>query len=180
MFLYKVPEKSPSQRLFRILGLGTIILLTVILIISLYDPTGLSDSTRQTIGGVAGAIVLVSVVGAIMFSAKLGMWKLKRTIQIQLSDDKISQLREGSPAVEMPLKQIQSLHEHRGWLIVRGGGNPNSIAIPSEVENFQELKQRLTSYCALTTLKTKMHPLSYLPIALAIASTSSCSLLMPL
>jgi len=96
------------------------------------------------------------------------MWKLKRTFQFQLSDDGIFQMREGSPTVGMPLRQIESLREYRGWLVIRGGGQADPIAIPSEVENFEQLKQRLTSYCALTTLKTKISPLSYLPFALAI------------
>jgi len=168
MVLYKVSAKDPNQRLFRIFAWGAIILLTGILAISLYDPTELSDSARRTIGGAAVVLVLISIAGAVVFSARRGMWKLKRTFQFQLSDDGIFQMREGSPTVGMPLRQIESLREYRGWLVIRGGGQADPIAIPSEVENFEQLKQRLTSYCALTTLKTKISPLSYLPFALAI------------
>jgi len=168
MVLYKVSAKDSNQRLFRIFAWGAIILLTGILAISLYDPTELSDSARRTIGGAAVVLVLISIAGAVVFSARRGMWKLKRTFQFQLSDDGIFQMREGSPTVGMPLRQIESLREYRGWLVIRGGGQADPIAIPSEVENFEQLKQRLTSYCALTTLKTKISPLSYLPFALAI------------
>src|SRR5712664_141692 len=168
MVLYKVSAKDSNQRLFRIFAWGAIILLTGILAISLYDPTELSDSARRTIGGAAVVLVLISIAGAVVFSARGGMWKLKRTFQFQLSDDGIFQMREGSPTVGMPLRQIESLREYRGWLVIRGGGQADPIAIPSEVENFEQLKQRLTSYCALTTLKTKISPLSYLPFALAI------------
>ena len=168
MLLYKISAKDPNQRLFRIFSWGIIILLTGILALSLHDPTELSDSTRRTIGETAGALVLMSVAGAVVFSAKGGMWKLKRTFQFQLSDDNIFQIREGSPTVEIPLRQIESLREYRGWLVIRGGGQTDPIAIPTEVENFEQLKQRLTTYCTLTTPEKKIPPLSYLPFALAI------------
>ena len=170
MTLYKIPAQDPSQRLFRIFSWGIIILLTGILALSLYDPTELSDSTRRTIGGAAGALVLISIAGAIMLSAKGSMWKLKRAFQFQLSDDKIVQMREGSPTVEMSLTQVESLHEYHGWLIVRGGGPTRQLAIPFEIDGFEELKGKLAAHCAVMRLKTKISILSFVPLVLAVGA----------
>jgi hypothetical protein len=167
MTSYKLPVQSPNQRPFRILGWGAIILLLGILFFSLYDPPELSDSIRRTVGWAALTVVMISIAIAALLSSREGLWKPKRTFQFQLSDDKLLQLREGSPTTEMPLTRIESIQEYRNWLIVRGGEPTQQIAIPVEVEAFQELKRKLATYGTASPLKTKSSPLWLLQLAVA-------------
>jgi hypothetical protein len=168
MTSYRVSAKDPNQLLFRISSCCSIILLAGVLALSLYDPPGLSDSTRRTIGIATGALVLTSVAGAYAFSAKGGMWKLKQSSQIQLSDDTITLVREGQPSVEIPLTQVEELHEAAGWLFVRGGEPRRHMAIPVEIEGYEELKGKLAIHRNVTPLKTKIPPLFFLPFVLTI------------
>lgn len=170
MTLYQVSSKDPNELLFRISSRASIFLLASILALSLYDPAGLSDTIRRTLGITAGVLVASSIAGALVFSAKGGIWKLKRAFQFQLSDGSIFQIREGYPTVEIPLTQVEAIQEFRGWLIVRGGAPRRHIAIPVEIEGFEELKGKLATYCAVTPLRTKISPLFFLPFVAAIVA----------
>jgi hypothetical protein len=170
MTLYQVSSKDPNELLFRISSSASILLLASVLALSLYDPAWLNDTTRRTLGITAGALVLISIVGALVFSAKGGIWKLKRTFQFQLSDGSIFQIREGYPTVEVLLEQVEAIHESHGWLIVRGGTPRRHIAIPVEIEGFEELKGKLAAHCAVTPLRTKISPLFFLPFVAAIVA----------
>jgi hypothetical protein len=110
MTLYQMPAESPYERPFRIFGWSSILALLGICLFSIYEPQGLSHFTNVALAWVAGAIVLTAVVLGTVLSTKEGLWKLNRTYQVELSDGKIIQTRAGSPSVEIPLNQIESLH----------------------------------------------------------------------
>ncbi|HVS75058.1 MAG TPA: hypothetical protein VHE23_06495 [Candidatus Acidoferrales bacterium] len=163
MTLYEVPAESPYKRPFRILAGATIFLLVAMLLIAVYDPPELSDGTRKALGWVSAAIVLASVLGAMWLSTRQGLWKLQRECQVELSDTKISQRRAGSPVVEIPLNQIQSLFEGHGWLVVGGGEPTRKLVIPLDITGIEELKRELTQHGTVLPLKIKLSPLSLLP-----------------
>jgi hypothetical protein len=133
MTLYEMPAANPYNRPFRILAGATIFLLVAMLLIAAYDPPELSDGTRKALGWVSVAILLASVSGAMWLSTSQGLWKLQRDCQVELSDTKISQRHAGSPVVEIPLNQIQSLFEGHGRLVVRGGEPVKQIEIPLDI-----------------------------------------------
>ncbi len=117
-----------------------------------------------------GAIVLFSVVGAYVLSAKEAMWKVKSASEWELTGEKIIQRQEDGTAIEVPLVQIESLHEYRGWLIIRGGEPTRQIAVPQEINDFEELKRELTAYRTVVPLKLKISPFTFLPALLLIAA----------
>jgi hypothetical protein len=170
MTVYEVPPNSPYQRQFRFLGWGAIVVLLGILLFSIYEPAGLSDSVGHAIGWLAGAIGLAAGVGATILAIKEGTLKLLRRLRFDISDGKIIQTREESASIEIPLDQIDSLHQYRSWLLVRGGIPKRQIAIPREITGFDALKRELLAHCTLTPLKVKIYPLSFLPLVLMIVA----------
>lgn len=102
MKLYKARTGSPNQQLFRIVGYGAIVGLLGILLFSLYEPEGVSDSTRHAIGWVAGAMVLLSIAGACVLAAREGTWKVKSACEWELTGEKIIQ----GKAMEQRLKYL--------------------------------------------------------------------------
>lgn len=168
--LYIVPGDTANWRTFRILGWGAIILLLGICIVSIYEPMELRDSVRRVLAWTAGAIVLSVVVLAMVLSSRGGLRKLKEGYQFELSDGKITQRREGQQTVEIPLAQIESLHEYRSWLVIRGAQPARQITIPLEVNGFEELKRELTAYRAVTPLQAKIRLFSFFPLVLLIVA----------
>ena len=167
---YSLPAKDPNQRLFRIAAFGIVFLLSIIFFIAAHDPDGLSDQARKTIGGIAFGAVFVSIVGAMVFSAKGGMWNLQRKFRFEITDDRLFQFREGFPAVEISLTEIASLLETGDWLIVDGGSPNSRITIPSRIEGFEELKQRLSAHCAPRPLQKRFPFLACILVALGLSA----------
>jgi hypothetical protein len=155
MTLYLSQEPRTYQRRFRIFGLASILLLLGICLFSFYEPQGLSHSMNVALAGAAGAIVLGTIVLALFMSAKNAMWKAKHTFQWELDSERIIQRHESGRTREIPLVRIESLNDYRGWLIVKGGEPLERIAVPSDVDGFEELKRSLGAHCAITPLKTK-------------------------
>src|SRR2546422_126256 len=119
MSLYRIPDDTANWQTFRILGWGAAILLLGICIVSIYEPMELGDSARRVLAWTAGAIVLSVVVLAMVLSLQGGLRKLKEGFQFELSDGKITQRREGQQTVEIPLAQIEGLHDYHGWLVIK-------------------------------------------------------------
>jgi hypothetical protein len=155
MTLYMSQEPRTYQSRFRIFGAASILLLLGICLFSFYEPPGLSHSMNIALAGAAGAIVLGTIVVTFFMSAKNAMWKAKHTFEWELDSKKVIQRHEGGRTREIPLVRIESLNDYRGWLIVKGGEPLEQIAIPSDVDGFEELKRALAAYCAITPLKTK-------------------------
>src|SRR5437667_5251187 len=140
MTLHQVPKHSPYQRTLRILSGGAIFSLLGILLFSFFEPAGLSDLIAHSIGWAAVAIMVASVLSLTLLSVKEATWKLKRKINLEMSDGKIIQSSDDGVAVEIPLNNIKSLHEYRGSLLIKGGEPVRQISIPREVDNFEVLK----------------------------------------
>jgi len=66
------PSKDSYGALFRIVGTLAVLALLGILCVSIWQPSGLSDQTRQLIAWAAGGIVLGVVVIGVYVSYKLG------------------------------------------------------------------------------------------------------------
>jgi hypothetical protein len=142
--------------------------LLAILLFSVSEPAGLTDSVAHKVGWLAGAIVLAECVGATVLTIREGTLKLLRKFRFEFSDSKIIRTREESPSIEIPLDQIESLQEYRGWLVVRGGNRRRQITIPREITGFDVLKRELVARCELNPLKVKAHPSSFLPLVLMV------------
>ena len=161
-----MPAQSPYERPFRIFSWVAVILLLIILCISIWTPAGLSDETRKMLAWVASAIVLAGVVLGYWLAFKGGLWKLKQSCRIEVSDGKLIQSRSGSPAIEIPLDQIASLEQSRGgWLIIRGCQPERRIAVPSEIVGFEDLKRELSANRTVSPPKIKRSPWLFLPSA---------------
>jgi hypothetical protein len=170
MTVYEVPPNSPYQRQFRSIGRGAIVVLLGILIFSVYEPAGLSDSVGHAIGWIAGAFVLATCAGAAVLAIEEGKIKSLRRLRFEIFDGKIVQTGEESTRIQIPLDQIDSLYEYRGRLLVRGGDPRRQIAIPREVKDFDVLKSELLAHGALTPHKAKFHPWSILPLVLLLVA----------
>jgi hypothetical protein len=81
---------------------------------------------------------------------------------IQSSDD--------TAAVEIPLNNIESLHEYRGGLLIRRGEPRQQISVPREINDFEVLKRELASYHPITVFKAKGYPFSFLSVILMIVA----------
>lgn len=165
-----MPAESPFKRPFRILAGGAIFFLIAMLLIAVYDPPELSDGTRKALGWVSVAIVLATVSGAMWLSTRQGLWNLQRNCRVNLSDGKISEIRAASPVVEIPLNQIQSLHEGHGWLVVRSGEPVKQIAIPLDIGGIDELKRELAQFATVAPLKFKRSPSAFVSPVLGIVA----------
>jgi hypothetical protein len=170
MTVYEMPRGSPYQRQFRFLGWGAVIVLLGILLFSMDEPAGLSPSAGHVMGWLAGAIVLGAVVGATVLAGKEGTWRLLRKLRFEISDGRIIRFDEASSSIEIPLEQIEYLHEYGGWLLVGGGTPRRQITIPKKINGFDLLKRELAQHCTLTLVKVKVHPLLFLPLVLMIVA----------
>jgi len=169
MPIYKMPGRSPNQTAFRMFSLTAILLMVGLFLFSRYEPEGIRDSTSRAIGSAAMVTLGLLVIVAFILAAKEGTWKLKRTLQIELSDGKLTRKMEGSPTIEIRLTRIRTISEYSGGLIIRGEEPGRRIVVPQEVNDFELLKTELRPYCALTPLKLRLLPLTFLPLALTIA-----------
>jgi len=168
MALYQIPNDSPYQRTLWNLSGAAIFSLLGILLFSFFKSAGLSDSVAHSIGWAAGVIMVASVLGLTLLSVKDTTWKLKRKLRLEVSDGKIIQSSDDTEAIEIPLNNIESLHEYRGWLLIRGVEPGRQISIPKEIDEFETLKRELTSYHPVIVAKAKVFPLSFLPFVLLI------------
>jgi hypothetical protein len=170
MALYQVPKHNPYQRTLRILSGGAIFSLLGILLFSLFEPAGLSDSIAHSMGWAAGVIMVASVLGLTLLSVKEGTWKLKRKLRFEVSDGKIIQSSDDFAAVEIPLNNIKSLHEYPGGMLIRGGEPRRQISVPREINDFEALKRDLTSYHPITVLRAKLYLFSFLAVIFMIVA----------
>jgi hypothetical protein len=170
MALYQLSKHNPYQRTLRIVSGGAIFSLLGILLFSLFEPAGLSDSIAHSIGWAAGTIMVISILGLTLLGVKDATWKLKRKLSFELSDERIIQRSDAAAAIEIPLNNIESLHEYRGLLLIRGGEPRQQISVPREIDDFEVLKRELTSYHPITVFKAKVYPFSFLPVILMIGA----------
>jgi hypothetical protein len=130
---------------------------------SIYEPQGVSRSTNVTLAFLMGAIALGVIGYGLSQSFKEAMCKAKKAFQWELTDDKIIQSHEDGRTVEIPLSEVKSLHEYHGWLLVSGGEPPKGITVPLDLNGYEQIKRELTAHCAVTPLKVRVSPFSYLP-----------------
>ena len=114
--------------------------------------------------------MVASVLGLTLLSVKDATWKLKRKLSFEVSDGKIIQSSDDAAAVEIPLNNIESVHEYRGLLLIRGGEPRKQISVPVEINGFEALKRELTSYHPLTVFRAKVYWSSFLPVALMVVA----------
>ena len=166
MTLYEMPTQSPYQRPFRNFAVVAMTLLLGILCIAIYEPTELSDESRRALAWMAGGIVVAAVVVGTRLGTKEGLWKLKQGYRVEVTDGRIIQRHPQSPTVEIPINQIDSLHESRGgWLIVRGGEPKRQVAVPSEIVGIENFKRELSANRTVSPLRFKVSPWRFLPSA---------------
>jgi hypothetical protein len=129
-----------------------------------------NDRTNHLIAWGAGAIVLFCVVAAYVVAPKLASRKFISAFEWELTDGKLIQRQEDSPTIEIPLTQIESISTFLGWLIVKGGTPTRQLAVPHEINDFEDLKSQLSSYHAVTPVKLWVSPFFLLLSGLLIAA----------
>src|SRR5438445_1223319 len=170
MALYQLSKHSPHQRTLCIFSGGAIFSLLRHSLIFPFRASRTHDSIAHSIGWVAGTIMVISIPGLTLLGVKDATWKLKRKLSFELSDERIIQRSDGAAAIEIPLNNIESLHEYRGLLLIRGGEPRQQISVPREIDDFEVLKRELTSYHPVTVFKAKVYPFSFLPVILMIGA----------
>lgn len=156
MPLYEMPAHSPYQKSFRPLAASVIVLLLIVLYISIWTPLSMGDEARKWLAWAAGALVIVAILASYWLSLKRGLWKSKQGLRIEISEGKLTQTRSGNLVAEIPLNQIASLHQGRGWLIVRGAHTDGEIAVPTNIVGFDELKREISAGHAIQPLRTRL------------------------
>jgi hypothetical protein len=175
MKLYKIQQRSPYVRRFRVFGGAIILMLLGTCCLALYDPLDLSDSIRRLLADFAiGAAGLV-IVAVAVFSYFEGLWKLKSRSEFEISPDKIIETRlEARSTLEIPLNNIKSMSQRSGWLVIDSADPPKRMMVPQEVDGFDELKAELSSHHELKSSDPTGSAWSFLPILLLIGA---CGLL---
>jgi hypothetical protein len=139
-----------------------------ILLVSLLDPPELSDAQRHLVGWTAIAILVAAILASFVMAGKSGLWKLRQTYLVELSDGKLIQTRPGWPTIDIPLAQIESMRLGNGWLIVNGGEPKRRILIPSTVGDFEGLQRELSVYGTIVPAHSRARLLSFMPLLLGI------------
>jgi hypothetical protein len=152
MRVYTVPSDRTTWPNFRIFAWGTVAFLSILWMVSYWS--GLGDSLGRVLAWAAALSVLGVIGFAFFVSSRYGLSTFVEKFQLEVSDGTITQRREGHPTVEMPLNQIESIHDFRNWLVIKSGEPPQEITIPSAVGGFEELKQELSAYRAIAPPKT--------------------------
>jgi hypothetical protein len=166
MSLYVMPTQNPYQRPFRILAGIAVSLLLAILCIATWTPEGLNNEIRQILAWIAGVIVVASIVVGSRLGLRQGLWKLKEGFGVEVSEGKLIQKPPGSAVVEISLDQISSLQQSRGgWLIVKGNGPKEQIAIPAEIVGLESLKREISANLTVSKLRITLSPWLFLPSA---------------
>ena len=163
MTIYSVPAVRPYQRPFRVLSWAAIVVLLGIWAFSAFEPADLSQSVNVSLALTMGAIALSVLVVGVTLAQKEGMWKVKHAYQWELTDEKLIQRHDDGNSAEIPLAQIQSLQEVRGWLQVRSPEPARGIAIPSDIDGFEEVRRVLAARCSTLPVRVRVPLLSYLP-----------------
>jgi hypothetical protein len=141
---YKVPRVSPYQRPFQLAGASVIAILVFAWLVSALDPPEVSDSIKHGLG----MLVLAALIAAIPAFTVLGglesEWKRKRSFSIEMSDDKITEKRDGALVVELPFYQILSVALSSGYLIITGGEPPRRLLVPKQIIDYEEFEHNLS------------------------------------
>lgn len=175
MTLYSIPASSPYQWAFRCMAVSAILLLLGALIVSLWPPINMTDRTLAILGCLAGALVLVSIVGAYRLGIRENLWKANRNCSWELTDSELIQRRPDSPMIEIPVDQITTIVQNRGrWLFIEGGEPRRRIVVPGFVIGMEELRRELSANREVAALKTG--PRSFLIPGLFLVA--SCFLLL--
>lgn len=170
MATYRLPAESPYTKPFRVFAAFAVASLLFILFVSIYDPPGLSDAGRHLIGWAAVAILGVAISASSVMAVKSGLWKLRKTYLVELSDGKLTQTRPGWPTLQIPLVQIESMRLGNGWLIVNGGEPKRRILVPAAVEDFDVLQRELSAYGTIIPIRPRERLLSFVPLIVGIAA----------
>ena len=148
-----MPQARKHDLSFPIFATGGI--LAGAILFSFFEPEGTSHSTNVVLAIIIGAIALGTVVCAYVLPYIDAMSRLKGSFEWELTNDKAVQRHGDGRAVEIALHDIKSLHEGRGWLLVTGGEPSKGIAIPSDVEGFEQIRRELTAHCVQPRVRVK-------------------------
>lgn len=111
--------------------------------------------------------VISAIVAALVLSEKMTMWRVKSTCQWELDEEKLVSRDDSGRTTEIALREIKSLRESPGWLVVYGGEPPRQINVPSQVNDFEDLKGNLIAHCSISTRKRRTFgSLRFAPFAL--------------
>ena len=155
MTIYQVSAKSPNQRYVRILGVVGITVMLGLWFISAHNPSSFKDSTNRFLGLFGLFVVLVAGAAAAVLSAREGLWKVKRSLRIEVSNEKIMEARDGGATTEIELRSIKDIYEYPRGLIIRATEGSKRVFVPREVVGFEELKQRLSAFSSIQPASTK-------------------------
>jgi hypothetical protein len=142
MKTYEVPVISPYQRPFWIAAASSVAAFLAIWAISALDPVYLPDSAAHPIGIIAVVVVFACILGAVIFGALEGEWKLKRRLSVTVSENSMVQKRDGK-TVDLSIDEIKSAFSFRGYLIIVGGEPSRRIIVPKAIIGYEEFRREL-------------------------------------
>lgn len=142
MRTYEVASVSPYQRPFRIAAASAVAAILAIWAISALDAAYLPDSVAHPIGVIGLIVICVCVLGGAIFGALEGEWKLKRRLTVTVSENRLVQIRNGK-AIDLPIDEIKSTVNFRGYLIVVGGQPPRRIVVPKAIIGYEDFRREL-------------------------------------
>lgn len=142
MRTYEVASVSPYQRPFWIAAASAVAAMLAIWAISALDPIYLPDSAAHPIGMIALLVTSAGILGAVIFGALEGEWKLKRRLSVTISENSMVQKRDGK-TVELSIDDIKSAFSFRGYLIIVGGEPSRRIIVPKAIIGYEEFRREL-------------------------------------
>jgi hypothetical protein len=92
---------------------------------------------------------------------------VKQGFTLEVTEGKLIQRRADS-IVEIPLREMDSLNEMYGWLVVKSG--EKQIMVPPGIGGFDYLKTQLAKHRPITPLKSKTRWLSWVSTIFMIAA----------
>lgn len=151
--IFSSPRRDSRTMLW--VSIPALVLSFIILFFIGYAPHSVVHRVGPPLVGVL-VLVVLSTLGTYIVMLRRKFERLRRDLTFVLEQDELVRKMPGRPDVRIPLLQIKSLYEPSGCLMVEGSDPPRRIAVPSKVENFEQLKAELLKYAPLSP-----PPLSY-------------------
>ena len=146
MTRYAVPPNT-NRKAFRVWASGSIGLMLLFLILSRLD---LSDRVGILLGWSGIGILFLGLLSVLVLIYRESFAKLWEKTTFDLNDETIVRTMDGKPNLEFSLSKISFLGKSSLGLIVRSGEPSKGFLIPRGVNDFEQLKQRLSEHCTIT------------------------------
>lgn len=164
---FKVSAKQHSDGRARLILWGGAVLLVGIALFASCGAWLTSEGVDTILALVAAVIVMGSVGSAYVLAARSGIERTKLSTVFLLNDEGLIRKRHGWPDVRIGLNEIRALSESAGWLVVESLEPCRRIAIPDDVEEFENLRSELAKHGPIVkSPRRSLFPLASLAVSL--------------